>query len=111
MSRPLPYVGFAPLRPGRIHMLCPRCGRKQSNMPREKYDPPTAVLVRIHCEKCSAGGKDGDQNFRDAHGRDVCGFCGRARCERAGGAWNCDERLIAKRVADWRVASADPKAE
>ena len=95
----LPYVGFAPLRPGKIHLLCPGCGRKQSNMARYSYDPPKTVLVRVHCEKCSQGSKDGGQDFVDSNGRHLCSYCGRAGCERAEGRWRCDERLITARVA------------
>jgi hypothetical protein len=63
------WAGFEKLRPGRIHLCCPRCGRKQSNTPRNPYDPPQAELVRIHCDKCGQGDKDCSQEFFNAHGR------------------------------------------
>ncbi len=48
--------GFRPLKPGHIHMRCPRCGRKQSNGLRHpEFDHPTAFLVEDECEKCGAG--------------------------------------------------------
>ena len=58
MSAQLPYAGFAPLRPGRIHLYCGSCGRKQSNMRRTKYDPKRAVLMNVACDRCDAGCKD-----------------------------------------------------
>ena len=90
------YVGFAAHRPGRIHMFCPRCHRKMSNMPRDKFDPPKAVLVHVFCERCSVGGKDNSQTFLAANGKDLCSYCGRSICERVGGGANCDERLISE---------------
>jgi hypothetical protein len=41
----LDYVGFSRLRPGRIHLLCPSCGRKQSNVPRSV--DPEPVLGQV----------------------------------------------------------------
>jgi len=68
----LPYVGFRPLRPGRIHVFCPDCGCKLSNLRRVDYDPPTAVLVHIPCERCSQGCKvDGPDKYLDAYGEEV----------------------------------------
>jgi hypothetical protein len=43
--------GFAPLKDGCIHLLCPKCGRKQSNMRREDNDPPGAFVAKIECDK------------------------------------------------------------
>lgn len=43
--------GFKKLMPGRIHLRCPLCGRKQSNMWRAEHDPVRAVLAEIPCEK------------------------------------------------------------
>lgn len=74
----LPYIGFSKLRPGRIHVYCPGCGRKQSNAPRDNgengypADPPNAVLAHVYCEKCSSGSKDAPVAFLDADGR-PCG--------------------------------------
>lgn len=68
------YVGFNKLRPGRIHIFCPRCGRKQSNMPRdEETDPKTAVLAHVFCERCSAGCKDVPVYYFNAKGKRVRG--------------------------------------
>lgn len=67
------YVGFAKLRPGRIHLLCPACGRKQSNGLRDKMDPPRATLASFLCDRCDSGTKDCDATYRDARGRDLGG--------------------------------------
>jgi hypothetical protein len=96
----LGYVGFKPHRSGRIHLFCPGCRRKLSNMPRDKYDPPKAVLVKVFCDNCSVGGKDSSQHFRDARGRHLCSLCGRSSCELAEGRSRCDERLIGGTDAD-----------
>lgn len=66
------YIGFHKLRPGRIHAFCPRCGRKYSNLPREPYDPPEAVLMHIVCDRCGHGCKvDGPDMYLTADGRKV----------------------------------------
>lgn len=71
----LEYVGYAKLRPGRIHLLCPVCGRKMSNVERDQYDPPSAVLAHVHCERCSQGCKiEGAAGWLDARGRWVDPF-------------------------------------
>lgn len=88
------YAGYAPHRPGRIHLFCPACRRKQSNTPRTRLDPPKAVLARVLCGRCDVGTKDGGQSFLNAYGRPLCSFCGRARCERVGGSWECTEALL-----------------
>ncbi len=67
----LPWAGYRPLRPGRIHVWCPRCHRKLSNAPRGKYDPLRAVLVHTHCERCGQGGKECSETFLDAKGRAI----------------------------------------
>jgi len=63
--------GFAPLRTGRIHLLCPQCGRKMSNVLRSDFDPPNAALYVIPCDKsrCSGGCKieGGDYFSADGH--------------------------------------------
>ena len=59
-------TGFRPLKAGRIHLRCPKCGRKQSNMPRMPYDPPRAVLVEIFCNQCGAGGKTDFSGYYNA---------------------------------------------
>lgn len=64
------WVGFRKLRPGRIHLFCPGCGRKLSNMPRdETTDPKTATLVHAYCDRCSAGSKDPPVYFFNDRGR------------------------------------------
>jgi hypothetical protein len=73
----LPYVGFSKLRPGRIHIYCPGCGRKASNGYRDDgdefrpADPPNAVLAHIYCERCSSGCKDAPVTFWDAFGKRI----------------------------------------
>jgi hypothetical protein len=61
------YVGYSKLRPGRIHIYCPKCHRKMSNAHRTKLDPPTAVLMHSWCEKCSD--TDGMPIYLDAEGK------------------------------------------
>ena len=94
----LDYIGYAKHRSGRIHLFCPRCKRKMSNVQRDRLDPPKAVLAQVFCENCSAGGKDSGQTFLDANGKNLCSFCGRTICERVGGRAHCDERLIVRRA-------------
>lgn len=97
------YIGYAKLRPGRIHLFCPKCKRKLSNIPRNEGghypdDPAGAVLAHVWCERCSHGCKESEQIFFDARGRELCGFCG-GRCARAGGRGRCTERLVNESVA------------
>lgn len=63
--------GFAKLRPGRIHIRCPRCGRKQSNAPRSEWDMPNAFLIEVACDKssCSGGCKELSSDFYDENGK------------------------------------------
>ena len=64
--------GFKPARPGRIHLRCPRCGRKQSNIPRHaEHDHPTAYLVELLCDKCGAGCKDETPVYYTRQGREI----------------------------------------
>ena len=66
------FVGFKPLKAGRIHLYCPSCKRKLSNTRRTDYDPPTAVLAHLACERCSEGCKvDGESKYMDARGRSI----------------------------------------
>jgi hypothetical protein len=98
-GKALPYAGFAKLRPGRIHVFCPACKRKMSNMPRTEAfnglvpDPPNAVLVHIWCD-CTQGGKEDFGGFLDAYGRWLCSYCGLHNCDNNGGRRRCDERLM-----------------
>ena len=65
------YVGFAKLRKHRIHLFCPACGRKMSNMHRDTNDPPNAVLVHIYCLRCSEGCKESPVSFFSARGKRI----------------------------------------
>jgi len=66
------YIGFRPHKPGRIHLFCPDCGRKLSNMRRFQHDPERAVLAHIPCERCSQGCKiEGATLYLDSDGRAV----------------------------------------
>lgn len=66
----LAYAGYRKLRPGKIHVFCPHCGRKFSNIPREDYDPPSAVLMHLCCDRCGQGCKiDGPDCYYDANGK------------------------------------------
>lgn len=81
----IPYIGFRPLRPGRIHIYCPGCGRKMSNIERTPYDPPTAVLAHVPCERCSAGCKvEGATDYLDANGESVSAL---VECPECGDDW------------------------
>lgn len=65
----LPWAGYAPLRPGRIHMYCLGCKRKMSNIHRQEYDPPRAELVQSFCAKHD--GKDPPEHFLDGDGKEI----------------------------------------
>ena len=67
----LDWVGFRRLRPGRIHVYCPHCGRKFSNAKRGEYDPPRATLVHTWCYRCGNGGKESPETFFDADGQEI----------------------------------------
>jgi hypothetical protein len=64
--------GFKKAMPGRIHLRCPRCGRKQSNADRHpEHDHPTAYLLEIHCENCSMGCKVDGGDYYTRQGRPI----------------------------------------
>lgn len=69
----LGYVGFKPHRSGRLHLFCPRCKRKLSNMPRRHDDPLRAVLAQVLCPRCAdeVGAKDDSATYLDARGKVV----------------------------------------
>lgn len=68
----LDYIGFKPHKAGRIHLFCPNCRRKMSNVIRTEYDPKRAVLAHLPCERCSIGCKvDGPSLYLDAAGRAI----------------------------------------
>lgn len=58
-----------PLKEGRIHLLCPHCGRKQSNIRREEADPDDAILVVVDCPKCCDMGSE--TNYYDVNGKEI----------------------------------------
>jgi hypothetical protein len=60
--------GYKPLKAGRIHLRCPKCGRKMSNGPRADYDPLEAVLIETHCENCCGDDKDSTIDYFAADG-------------------------------------------
>ncbi len=64
-------TGFNKLRPGKIHLRCPHCGRKHSNAERGEFDPARAVLLETLCEKCCQGCKDGFEYYFDEKGKEV----------------------------------------
>jgi hypothetical protein len=66
-------AGFRVLKPGRIHMRCPECGRKQSNMTRADYDHPTAFMMELLCDRCDAGCFPTPTYF-DSRGRELSNF-------------------------------------
>ena len=67
------YAGFAPHRPGRIHLWCPECHRKLSNTPRSEMDPARAILAHVLCPRCAdrLAVKDSSADYLDARGRRV----------------------------------------
>ena len=68
---PLEWVGFSKLRPGRVHVWCPKCKRKLSNMPRQDFDPKRATLIHSFCIRCSEGCKDTPEWYFDADGKQI----------------------------------------
>lgn len=73
MSKRIEWVGFRPLKPDRIHVYCPRCGRRASNAHRAEYDPPTATLMHLLCGNCDAGCKVEGGTYFDDRGKEVGG--------------------------------------
>lgn len=67
----LPWAGFSPLRNGCVHVWCPKCHRKLSNMPRQQFDPERATLVHSFCERCSQGCKDSPEWYFDDEGKQI----------------------------------------
>lgn len=64
--------GFRKQMPGAIHIRCPKCGRKLSNVKREPGDPPSAWLIEVPCDKpgCSMG-MEPECPYFDAQGNQV----------------------------------------
>jgi hypothetical protein len=75
------WLGYKPLRPGRIHLWCPECKRKMSNVERSEYDPPRAVMCHVLCDRCAdrLGAKDASMDYLDAGGKRVEWWNDRAR--------------------------------
>lgn len=67
----LQWVGFAALRQGRIHVWCPKCHRRLSNVQRQPRDPLSAELVHCYCYRCASGCKDTPEYYFDGEGRRV----------------------------------------
>ena len=65
------WHGFRALRPGRIHVWCPKCKRKLSNMQRQDGDPRRAELVHSWCIRCSQGCKDTPEYYFDDRGKRI----------------------------------------
>lgn len=64
-------IGFNKLQPGRIHVRCPKCGRKLSNAIRVERDPESAFLTEILCDRCSMGCKDCSPDYFNERGEPV----------------------------------------
>jgi hypothetical protein len=67
----LDWIGYQPLRPGRIHLYCKGCKRKLSNLPKQEMDPPRAELVQTWCPKCQEGCKDVPEYYLDGDGKPI----------------------------------------
>jgi hypothetical protein len=67
------FIGYRPLRAGRIHLWCPECHRKMSNVPRTDVDPPRAALAHVLCPRCAdtLGVKDDSASYLDRNGKRV----------------------------------------
>ena len=65
--------GFNPLQRGKIHLRCPGCGRKMSNMWRDESDPPDAALAEVLCVRCGSGTKDSSIDYYDKDGQPCAG--------------------------------------
>ena len=63
--------GFHKTKKGKIHLRCPYCGRKTSNVDRQDYDPEKAFLVEIACDNCCQGCKDNPQYYYDKKGKEI----------------------------------------
>lgn len=65
--------GFSVLMKGKIHLRCPECGRKMSNVDREEFDPPDAFLAEILCGECadSVGAMEPTTLYFDRQGNEV----------------------------------------
>lgn len=73
MSTPTPEKWkFKPLRDGKIHMRCLRCGSTRSNMDRSQFDPPAAVVMALnYCPRCDRGGGFEETTYYDACNKEI----------------------------------------
>lgn len=63
---------FKPLKPGKIHLKCGRCGNTRSNMDRADFDPESAVVMVLnYCPRCDKGGGFEETAYYDAHGKEI----------------------------------------
>lgn len=67
----LEWAGFKPLRAGHIHIFCPKCRRRLSNIPKLPTDPPNATLCHSWCLRCSQGCKECPEYFFDHRGKRI----------------------------------------
>ena len=65
------WAGFKPLRAGHIHVFCPKCRRRMSNVPKLPDDPDKAELVHEWCDRCSSGCKDTPAYFFNGRGKRI----------------------------------------
>lgn len=63
------YIGYEKLKQGRIHLYCPGCGRKMSNVERADYDPVNAHLCHVYCDNCCVGCKGNEEQYLDKNGK------------------------------------------
>lgn len=62
---------YRKLKPGKIHLRCPYCGRKMSNMERAEWDVPEAFLCEIGCDRCSMGCKEPTPYYFTEDGKEI----------------------------------------
>lgn len=69
----IPNVGkFRPLKDGKIHMKCSRCGLTRSNVNRSEFDlPKAAVIVMNFCPRCDKGGGFEESWYYDVDGKEI----------------------------------------
>ena len=63
-------AGWPKLREGKIHLRCYSCGRRMSNIDRDEYDTPNAVLVEAECDK-HTGSMEPPTFYYDASGTEI----------------------------------------
>lgn len=73
----VPLDWLRTVRPDRIHLVCPGCGRRLGNSPRRKYDPPHAAVFAVYCgrdQRCGKGGWIDGGRYYDASGYEIDSF-------------------------------------